>query len=43
VVVTAMPLSATARADRSEMLGEGYVVVDIKNGPPTANILLTPW
>lgn len=37
-----MPLSATARADLSEMLGTGYAVVDIKRAPSTANILLTP-
>lgn len=42
VVVTAMPLSAEARSDLSEMLGDGYVVVDIKQAPSTANILLTP-
>lgn len=42
VVVTAMPLSDEARSDLSEMLGDGYVVVDIKKAPSTANILLTP-
>ncbi len=42
VVATAMPLSSTARADLSEMLGEGYAVVDIKRAPTTVNILLTP-
>jgi hypothetical protein len=42
VVVTAMPLSREARADLADMLGGGYVVVDIKVAPPTANILLTP-
>ncbi|TCC47683.1 hypothetical protein E0H75_23295 [Kribbella capetownensis] len=42
LVVTAMPLSAAARADLSAMLGEQYAVVDIKEAPSTANILLTP-
>ena len=42
VVATAMPLSTAARADLSEMLGEGYAVVDIKQAPSTVNILLTP-
>lgn len=42
VVVTAMPLSDTARADLSELLGRGYAVVDIKAAPETANIVLTP-
>lgn len=42
LVVTSMPLSKQARADLSEMLGTGYVVVDIKVAPPTANLLLTP-
>ncbi|MGZ0147664.1 hypothetical protein ACXJJ3_11390 [Kribbella sp. WER1] len=42
LVVTAMPLSANARVELSELLGEGYVVVDIRTAPSTANILLTP-
>lgn len=42
VVVTAMPLSESARSDLSEMLGDGYVVVDIKEAPSSANVLLTP-
>ncbi|MEO5662432.1 MAG: HIT domain-containing protein [Nocardioides sp.] len=42
VVVTAMPLSKQARADLSDLLGDGYLVVDIKEAPSTANILLTP-
>jgi histidine triad (HIT) family protein len=42
VVVTAMPLSKEARSDLSDMLGDGYLVVDIKQAPSTANILLTP-
>ena len=42
VVVTAMPLSTAARADLSEILGSGYIVIDIKKAPSTANILLTP-
>ena len=42
VVATAMPLSSTARADLSEMLGAGYAVVDIRSAPSTVNILLTP-
>jgi hypothetical protein len=42
VVVTAMPLSAGARAELSAMLGPGYTVVDIKAAPSTANIVLTP-
>lgn len=37
-----MPLSKEARADLSDMLGDGYMVVDIKQAPSTANILLTP-
>lgn len=37
-----MPLSREARADLSDMLGDGYLVVDIKEAPSTANILLTP-
>lgn len=37
-----MPLSREARADLSDMLGDGYLVVDIKQAPSTANILLTP-
>ncbi|GAA3092543.1 hypothetical protein GCM10010530_17370 [Kribbella aluminosa] len=41
-MVTGMPLSAGARAELSELLGEGYVVVDIRTAPSTANILLTP-
>lgn len=36
-----MPLSADARSDLSEMLGDGYVVVDIKKAPSTANVVLT--
>lgn len=42
VVVTAMPLSDVVRAELSEMLGQGYVVVDIKVAPSTANLVLTP-
>ncbi|MEV6412986.1 hypothetical protein [Kribbella sp. NPDC051718] len=37
-----MPLSTAARAELSETLGDGYVVVDIKDAPDTANLLLTP-
>lgn len=36
-----MPLSADARSDLSQMLGDGYVVIDIKKAPPTANVVLT--
>lgn len=42
VVATAMPLSKEARADLSEMLGGGYLVVDIKDAPSSANLLLSP-
>ena len=42
VVVTAMRLSPRARTDLSEMLGPGYLVVDIKRAPSTANIVLAP-
>ncbi|GAA1598817.1 hypothetical protein [Kribbella karoonensis] len=42
LVVTTMPLSKTARAELSDMLGPGYTVVDIRSAPPTANIVLTP-
>ncbi|GAA0589486.1 hypothetical protein HPO96_03740 [Kribbella sandramycini] len=42
LVVTAMPLSEAARSELSDTLGDGYLVVDIKEAPPTANILLTP-
>ena len=42
VVATAMPLSKEARADLSEMLGGNYLVVDIKDAPTTANLLLSP-
>lgn len=41
VVATTMPLSAEARADLSRMLGDGYIVLDIKEAPATANIVLT--
>ncbi|MCY1137055.1 hypothetical protein OWR29_03530 [Actinoplanes sp. Pm04-4] len=41
VVATTMPLSAQARADLSRMLGDGYIVLDIKEAPTTANIVLT--
>ncbi|MFI7633015.1 AAA family ATPase [Nonomuraea sp. NPDC049400] len=42
VVVTAMALSRKARARLSEMLGPGFVVVDILRAPPTANVVLAP-
>ncbi|MET9317868.1 hypothetical protein ABZX12_39105 [Kribbella sp. NPDC003505] len=42
LVVTAMPMSPRARADLSELLGDGYIVQDIKTAPDTADILLTP-
>ncbi|WP_427893454.1 hypothetical protein ACQHIV_11340 [Kribbella sp. GL6] len=42
LVVTTMPLSKTARAELSEMLGPGYTVVDIRSAPDSANIVLTP-
>ncbi|WP_250006732.1 hypothetical protein [Actinoplanes sp. M2I2] len=41
VVATTMPLSAQARADLSQMLGDGYIVLDIKAAPTTATIVLT--
>lgn len=37
-----MPLSSQARADLSELLGDGYVVLDIRKAPSSANIVLTP-
>ncbi|HEY3559459.1 MAG TPA: hypothetical protein VGL05_18440 [Kribbella sp.] len=42
LVVTAMPLSKTARAELSELLGPGYAVVDMRSAPSSANIVLTP-
>lgn len=42
VVVTAMRLSARARADLSELLGPGYLVVDVRTAPESANIVLSP-
>ena len=42
VVVTAMALSSRARADLSELLGSGYLIVDIKQAPSTANVVLAP-
>jgi hypothetical protein len=41
VVVTTMPLSAQVRAELSSMLGDGYIVVDVKAAPSTTNIVLT--
>ncbi|TCC30875.1 hypothetical protein [Kribbella speibonae] len=42
LVVTAMRLSKTARAELSELLGPGYTVVDLRSAPSTANIVLAP-
>ncbi|TCC24387.1 hypothetical protein [Kribbella sindirgiensis] len=42
LVVTAMRLSKTARAELSELLGPGYTVVDMRSAPSTANIVLAP-
>jgi hypothetical protein len=41
VVVTTMPLSAEVRGSLSEMLGDGYLLLDIKDAPSTTNIVLT--
>lgn len=42
VVATAMPLSSSARARLSELLGPHYVVVDIRTAPPSTDIALVP-
>lgn len=42
VVATAMKLPEAARAALSEQLGSGYIVVDMKAAPATADVLLVP-
>ncbi|GAA1296075.1 hypothetical protein GCM10009590_28470 [Brachybacterium alimentarium] len=42
VVVTAMELSDAARAKVAEELSEGFVVLDLADAPPTADVLLVP-
>jgi hypothetical protein len=42
VVATAMRLSATARAELSAELGPGYIVLDLRGAPPTADVVLVP-
>mgnify|MGYP007029313908 FL=1 len=41
VVATAMPLSEAARSTLSEGLGEHYIVLDLIDAPPTADVVLT--
>ncbi|MET9295807.1 hypothetical protein [Streptomyces sp. NPDC003077] len=42
VVATAMKLSASARASLSTQLGSDYIVLDLHEAPPTADVLLVP-
>ncbi|MGP9536653.1 hypothetical protein ACT3SP_01485 [Brachybacterium sp. AOP43-C2-M15] len=42
VVATAMELSQTARRQLSERFGEGFLVLDLHEAPPTADVLLVP-
>jgi len=42
VVATAMRLSKTARAELSAELGPGYIVLDLRAAPPTADVVLVP-
>lgn len=42
VVATAMELSAGARSRLAEEFGEGFVVLDLHEAPPTADVLLVP-
>jgi antitoxin (DNA-binding transcriptional repressor) of toxin-antitoxin stability system len=42
VVATAMRLSAPARAALSAELGPGYIVLDLRAAPPTADVVLVP-
>ncbi|WP_380164814.1 AAA family ATPase [Jannaschia sp. R86511] len=42
VVATAMPLSRSARAHLSELLGPDFIVLDIRSAPPSADIVLVP-
>jgi len=42
VVATAMRLSAAARAALSAELGPGYVVLDLRAAPSTADVVLVP-
>jgi hypothetical protein len=41
VVVTTMVLSDEVRTELSSMLGGGYIVVDVREAPSTANVVLT--
>lgn len=42
VVVTAMELSDSARTKVAGELGEGFIVLDLDDAPPTADVLLVP-
>lgn len=42
VVATAMELSSAARASLSKQLGPGYIVLDTKSAPRSADVLLMP-
>ena len=42
VVATAIPLSSSARAHLSELLGPDFMVVDIRAAPPSADVVLVP-
>lgn len=42
VVATAMKLSAAARSALSAELGPGYLVLDLREAPPTADVVLVP-
>lgn len=41
-VATAMPLSARAREELEDLLGPGFMVVDIKRAPPDTAVVITP-
>lgn len=42
VVATAMELPEAARRQLAEQFGEGYLVLDLHEAPPTADVLLVP-
>lgn len=42
VVVTAMALSDAARSKLADGFGDGYVLLDLKDAPPTTDVLLIP-
>lgn len=42
VIATAMELSAAARSKLSAEFGDGYVVLDLADAPPSSDVLLVP-